>query len=357
VIDLEQLLDDAAAGVPVGPAPEPSALRSRAGVNRRRPALALVGVAAAVAVSIVGVTVATGPKATRDPGGPRPSQAGHPFPTVTDADNRRAAEAAATRLTNSLPLPDRAVRLHGQPAGWPEGGQGMSPSDPSLEQVSWYTVPGSVADYQSHLADHPPAGMSISDGGGASGRIRTLSFDPDPQQNTTAYRGPWLLVDVADVGGTTTVKFDVVVVARWARTAATYLDGTVTSVDVERTLERTSGKVRTQSLSPVHLTAEDDAAAIDRLVAGFNALSGTVINKTMHSCMAFEDGTSYRFVFHTSQGDVVYLWPSLLDSPDCDPRIEVVRDNRPVLPPLDPNGPLLKIVGQALAGSGVGNGS
>jgi hypothetical protein len=68
----------------------------------------------------------------------------------------------------------------------------------------------------------------------------------------------------------------------------------------------------------------------------------------MHTCLPLVDTSTYRFVFHTPDGDLTYQWAD-----PCDPQIDVTRAGKPFGPSLYP-GDLYDTVTTILADSEAG---
>lgn len=318
--------------------------------DRRRRWPAMVAAAASVAILVTGTAYVVA-KPDRSPAGGASSSNPPtviPTPRLTDADNLRAAAKESARVLRLAPLPPGAERLPGKPPGWPDAGFGMSPSNESLTRTAWFAVPISADAVQEFLLSHVPVGMAPDEGVGNSVGVRTYDYTTPHPQEPAAYTGPSLLVQWYDTGATTAIRFDAVLASRRARTPATYLTGTVTSVDIDRTVENHTGRGNTRTLPTVRLSANNDPGGLDRLVATLNGLYGAVVSTSLHSCPAQLETTTYRFNFHTKRGDVTYQWIN-----GCDPEIEVTRSGKPISPPLDP-GDLHDTVTEILAGTGPG---
>lgn len=314
--------------------------------DRRRSWPVIVAAAASVAILVTGtVYVVVRPGRSPEVSAPTENPSGiDPTHGVTDADNYRAAEKESERALRLAPLPPGAVRLQGKPAGWPDAGYGMSPSDESLTRTAWYSVPLDADEVQEFLFSHVPDGMARDDGYGNSVGVRNFDYTTPQPRDPAAYTGPSLLVQWYDLGSRTAIRFDVMLASRHARTPATYLTGTVTSVDIGRTVEKHTGTQTTRTLPTVRLSADEDAGRVARLVDGFNGLYGAVVSTTLHSCPPQTRTTTYRFTFHTTDGEVSYRWIAN----GCDPEFEVMRDGRRVGPNLDP-GDLEDTVAKVLA--------
>ena len=300
--------------------------RSVRPTRHRWPAYAAVA-AAVVGIALVGALL-VGDRTTEPPV-TRPSPP--PAPTATYQDNRAIALAEAKRLVRLVPLPDGAVETDG--STWPGGdGFGMAPSDNELRQVVVWTVPEDAADVGTHLRSHPMEGVdggdegSSSSGGGPT--IPSISYTlpsaaPDAMMDTT------VMVQWVQVGDHTVVRADAFTAARSVRSAASYVDGEVASVDIERVVRHYP---RNQRLPDVHLAAPDDGADISTLVDSVNDLVGSIRPKQVVSCPGELAPTPMiRLTFHTSDGEMTFH----LDD-TCLNQVEVRRDGVLLRPTLDP---------------------
>jgi hypothetical protein len=272
---------------------------------------------------------------------------------LTDADYRRMTAQESQRILSLAPLPPGARRIAGKPKGWPPGGGGYSPSDSAFTRVAWYSVPGNEHAVHRFLDSHHPPGMSsrpfgdvgIGDIGGAHTYRAVRARQP------AAYTRPVLGVDWYDLGARTFLRFASAIAPRRARTPATYPSGSVTSVDIERIKQHYAGETSQQVLSSVRLSSTTDGVRMREVVAALDRLHGSAINDSPYcggpdfDPLYTNNRMTYRFLVHTTQGDLTYEWT--LTSTCL--QLDVIRDAQPINVHLDP-GNLYVTVAKILAG-------
>lgn len=256
-------------------------------------------------------------------------------PERTYAENRAAAAAESARIVELAPLPAGAERLDGQPAGWPEGGMSLGPSDGSLTRTAWWSVAAGADALETFLLSHDPPDMGMQDGdgvGGGSDGMRYVTYEQKQPVDPDAFTGTSLLVQWLEVDGRSLVRVDTFLAARDVRTPETYIDETVTAVDIERVesgMERGGGG----TLPAVHLTEPDDGARIEHLVDAANGLRASIKPAFFSSCpFPGDPPPSVTVTFHTTTGDIkMHLELS------CWGQVTVRRDGRLLSPTLDPD--------------------
>lgn len=299
--------------------------------------------AAVVVVSLVGALLVSG----RDAGEP-PVTEPTPPPTTSTAsyeEHRDLAAAESARVLALVPLPESATPLPRQPAGWPEGGSFLGPADASLTETGWWSVPVDADSLETYLLGHQPEGMSGAEGVGSSSDteglvVRDLSYTQERSASPDAYLPVSLLVQWTTEGDHTLVRADASTAARAVRSPATYIDGDVTAVDIERVVPHSGGN---QRLPTVHLTEPDDHADIIRLVDAVNVLPASIKPSfTAHCPFRGDPPPSVTLTFHTADAAVVaHLELS------CFNQVEIRRDGQAVRPTLDP-GELTEVVESAV---------
>ncbi|MGZ4561546.1 MAG: hypothetical protein ACXVXJ_11375 [Mycobacteriaceae bacterium] len=303
--------------------------------RRRHRWTPVAGVAALIvcAVAIGAVVLAQRPASTPTD---TPHPTVRPTPTVrTYADNVAAAAAASTRVVSLAPVPADAQPLHEQPAAWPtDSGMELGPSDPKLTRVRWWSVPETPAAVQRHLLTHTPDGMARDEGIGYSTGTPFVIYGVRTNPQPDAYINPSLLVMWRPNGTRTLIRAESFTSARNVRPLASYIRGSVSSLDIARIVPGTSTYPAGRHVPTVHLTAEGDEPAISKVVQAVNALPGSVAVGWFGSCPMISDPRpSFTLTFHTTAGTVrMHL------ELGCWGLVEVHRDGRPVTPSLDPGG-------------------
>lgn len=301
--------------------------------RRRHRWTPLVGVAASIvcAVAIGAVVLNQRPAGTPTD---TPSPTVSPTPTVrTYADNVAAAAAASSRMVSLAPVPADAQPLLQRPAAWPtDSGMELGPSDPKLTRVRWWSVPETSTAVQHHLLTHTPDGMARDAGIGYSNRTPFVIYGWRANPQPDAYINPSLLVMWRPDGDRTLVRAESFTSARNIRPAASYIHGSVTSLDIARTVPGTSTHPAGRHVPTVHLTAAHDEPAISTVVEAANALPGSVAVGWFGSCpMISGPRPDLTLTFHTTAGTVrMHL------ELGCWGLVEVHRNGRPVTPSLDP---------------------
>jgi hypothetical protein len=299
--------------------------------------------AAVVVVALVGAFLVSG----RDAAGP-PITEPTPPPTASTAtyqENRALAAAESARVVRLVPLPESATSLPAKPQAWPEDGTILGPSDRSLTRTAWWSVPGTADDVAAALLAHEPAGMSREEGIGSSSDlaghfIRNLDYVQDRSTDPDAYTPVSLQVQWMADGDHTLVRAETFTAARAVRSAATYVGGDVTAVDIERAVPHSRG---IQRLPTVHLTAPDDSADIAKLVDAVNGLPASTKPAFAGSCPYPGDLAPFvTLTFHTADSTVVAHHELT-----CFHQLEIHRDGQPVRPTLDP-GDLTEVVEAAV---------
>jgi hypothetical protein len=152
-----------------------------------------------------------------------------------------------------------------------------------------------------------------------------------------AYTKPVLLVYWYDLGKRTFLRLASAIAPRRARTPATYRSGSVTSVDVDRIKQHYEGETSQQVISSVRLSATTDAVRMREIVATLDRLHGSAVNDSTYCGGPDPDPLytgnriTYRFVVHTTDGDLTYEWALI----SC-LQLDVIRAAEPVNVPLDP---------------------
>jgi hypothetical protein len=183
------------------------------------------------------------------------------------------------------------------------------------------------------------------DGGTGNGSYRALRA-----RQQAAYTKPVLLVDWYGLGPRTVIRFASAIAPRRARTPATYPSGSVTWVDVDRIKQHYEGETSQQVLSSVRLSSTADAVRMREIVAALDRLHGSAVNDSTYCGGPDPDPEytgnrmTYRFVVHTTRGDLTYQW--VLRS--CS-ELDIIRAAQPINVPLDP-GNLYTTVTRFLSG-------
>ncbi|MCW2794727.1 hypothetical protein [Nocardioides sp.] len=299
---------------------------------------------AVVAIAGIGAYAVTQADTETPVGNPSPSSSratsppltrpSHP-PQRTYAENRAAAAAESARVVELAPLPASAVGLDRRPDGWPvDYGMSLGPSDGTLTRTAWWSVPLGADTLESYLLAHHPQGLRREDGvGGGAVGIRDVNYDQAGSPDPEAFTGVSLLVQWREVDGRSLVRVDTYLAARAVRTMDTYIDETVTAVDIEQVssgFERDGGG----PLPTVHLSEPEDHARIARLVETVNGLHASTRPVPMGSCpYPGNPRPSVTVTFHTTSDEIV-LHLEL----SCWGQVSVQRDGRLVVPTLDPAG-------------------
>jgi hypothetical protein len=301
---------------------------------------AVVLATAAAVVVLVGVAAyAVGWDRARDqtlPGGtpaPSPTISDQEPPGPTDADYRAMAAAASAETLAKTPVPRGAVRLDGQPRGWPKDyGTSLGPSDGRLTRTAWWSVPMSTDELASFLTSHEPKGLRHSPGEdvincGNSFGVCDTTYDPIRQSHPEAYGEPTLLVQFTAAGERTVMRADTFTFARPVRPPESYLTAPVTSVGVDRVVPG-SQSFRNVRAPHVEITDPD---LIDQLVKAVNGLYGHYA--FMASCpFAGDPQLSLSLRFHTASG-VIRVHGTRV----CWDGLTLTRDGQRVGPDLDPD--------------------
>ena len=309
------------------------ALRTARGPVARRRWPAVVSAAATVGVLVGGTSLAA-----RTLGDPAPPAAGPaPGPTAerdrpTYEDNRAVAAAASERMLEQVPLPRGAVRLAGEPPGWPDGGTSLGPSDGSLTRTSWWSVPVSGDELADHLRHHRPPGAraGMSEGGIGSDGLATWSYGKAPD-DPAAYTGVTLLVQWLDVGARTLVRADTFTAARGVPDPRSLVTGTVS----EMVLEYLPGNapIAERPRTRLRLTGAASQGQIAAVVDALNGLPASIRPAPQASCpYPGNPPASYRLTVRSSDA----TWTFRLE-PACWGQVEVRRDGVPLRATLDPD--------------------
>jgi hypothetical protein len=276
-------------------------------------------------------------------------------PQPTDADYLRITAQESQRILSLAPLPPGARRIVRNPKGVPPGGSHFAPSDSAFTRVRWYSVPRSGDAVRRFLHSHKLPGMwsegfgdvPVSvDGSTGNGSYRALRA-----RQPAAYTKPVLLVDWYGLGARTVIRFASAIAPRRARTPATYPSGSVTSVDIDRIKQHYAGETSQQVLSNVRLSSTTDAVRMREIIAALDRLHGSAINDSAYcggrdfDPLLTNNRMTYRFVVHTTQGDLTYEWT--LTSTCL--QLDVSRAGQQINVPLDP-GNLYDTVTKILAG-------
>lgn len=329
---------------------EPAGVPNAETRTRRWP---VVVAAAASVVLAVGITwtVASRHDSTPPVAVPVPSgtASGALGPTTTYADNLRSAEAESARLIAEVPAPDGATRLRGQPKGWGCCGMSLGPADGSLTKTSWYSSGLSGNEVLAYLVAHPPSGMTIQgykpgvpESAVGSTSQGTLSLTYQATSAPAAYIRPLLLVQWKDLGAMTVVRFDTYLAARDVRGPATFVTGTVSSVEVSRISDGQGMSVDAPPDARSTVSDADTLGTLKDLVNGSEAS----IDPPFDSTCPPPSSVTYGVTFHTSSGTVSFSF-----RPGCWDQIQVSRDGQPITPTLDPGdrSTFVQTVNQALA--------
>jgi len=317
---------------------------------RRWPAY-LAAAAAVGAVVVVSTFTFTGRDAhrlaTAPTGSPSPSSTAPAGPSY--AANRAAAEAESARVVELVPLPANAKRLPGRPPGWPGNyGTSLGPSDSTLTKTSWWRVLDTADALSTYLLGHTPHGMTRTDGlGGGSDGIHYDTYVEQPAPRPGAFLPVSLLVQWRQVGQHTLVRADTFTAARAVRTPLSFVDGTVTAVDIQQVRpghdHHTGGPLPT-----VHLAEPADHNAIARLVRTVNQLPASIRPAFNGPCpFPGNPPPSNTITFHTGKGTVRMHFMTW-----CWGQVHVRLDGAPTSPTLDP-GDLNRVIGQ-ITGTSVG---
>jgi len=299
--------------------------------------LLVAGVAATVAAVAVAVPTLSREDESVAPSPPAASGAPSGGPSVTEgtyAQNLTAARAASVETVRSLRMPGGARELDRRPADWPEGGSSLGPSDPALTRTRWWSVPMGPVDLGHWLAQHTPEGLVTDGGVGRSLDAREMFYDPAPGQSPVGYLGVSVILTWRQLGGRTFVEAQTFTSARNVRPAASYVDGSVTAVDIARIVRGSDQHPGGRRVPTVHLRAATDAAQVARLVRAANALPGSVAVGWSGSCPMIPDPPpEFTITFHTAAATL-----SMRQVLGCWGLVEVTRDGQAVTPPLDPGG-------------------
>ena len=262
--------------------------------TRRRWPLMVGGTAAAVALIVAVPIYLSGrsPDNTAEVP-PGPATTGPTTATATSlttAENRVLAIAASKAAVTSLPLPDDAARLDAEPDGWPRGGVSLGPSDDTLTETAWWSVPGTPEELADFLTSNAPEGMQHEPGtevvvNGTSDGVGYTDYEQIELAMPAAYTGPSVLVQFKQFEDRTVVRVDTFLAARAAVSPQHRITASVTSVTIERIRpDPPIGADDGGPLPTVTLTSPADLAAINSLVRGFNGLYGTQIPVPAISC-------------------------------------------------------------------------
>ncbi len=305
---------------------------------------------ARIAATVAGIAVAATVAGCADRGGsvatptPAGSQAVTVSPPIRDtlARHRQLATAASARAVGAMPLPPGAHRLRDKPAGWPDGGTSIGPSDGRLSRTRWWSTSASMTTVTDYLRDHAPAGMRhprdsdvVSDG---PDRMITTEYEVVRPVDPAAYVGPTLLLELARVGDRTVIHGTTFLAVRTVVAPQARIDSRVTSIRIERSGYRDrSGRLR--RLAPVTLASSvpGDDDQIRRLVLAFDGLPGSITPASFGwmSCPGvWAPVPRIRVTFHTEDGHTVVA--ALRE--ECWGQLRVRVDGVKVAGTLDPAG-------------------
>ena len=243
---------------------------------KRRWAMVLSN-AAAVLLVVGLVTYAVGRDEPRDDSLPVATPTPTPTsdkdePPPTDADYRAMAAAASERTLAKTPVPEGALRLEGQPPGWPKDyGLSVGPSDQRLTRTAWWSVPMGTDALAEFLASHEAEGLRHNPGEdviscGNDFGICSTTYDPLRQNHPEAYSEPTLLVQFTAAGDRSLMRADTFTFARPVRPLGSYLTAPVTSVGIDRVVPSSQG---VHNVREPHVEVTDPDL-VDQLVEAVN---------------------------------------------------------------------------------------
>ncbi len=265
-------------------------------------------------------------------------------------ENYRRAERASEAVVASLVIPQGSMRLEGAPEGWPESNPSLGPSDQSLTRTVWWSIPLGEPEVAEFLTDHAPPGMEHPESeevvaeNGTHG-IASTEYVASTPRDPTAYTDPNLLLQFKQLGDITVLRADTFLAARYAVPEVNRLRSDVLAVEIYRR-QQSAHRDGTPTRTRFRLSQPDDAALIQLLVDGFNALPGSITASGFQSCPV-QLGPPPRDTvkFTTSTSDIVATL-----EPGCSGQVNLHVDGQPLDVTLDPDGwgPLLDEVTQGI---------
>jgi hypothetical protein len=303
---------------------DPATARKIVPSRRRRRVLPILAAAAAVALIVSGTTYLTTRKHAANELAPVPAPA-----TSTLAQNREAAGVEARRLLALATLPAGAKPLKGQPSSWVP--TNLYPGgDQTLRTTAWFKIADTAEHVGTYLLAHPPAGMGNvyprveRDAHG----VRDLIYQTDDVPVSPAFGTGQLDAVWEQQGQSTTVQFTTSINARLPRTTASFITGSVRSIDV--TQQVSSGGLAATKATHGTVTRLAD---ITEFVTAANALVGNLAGDTGGTCGGSLFTYSLTIDFHTANGELRFH-----ETSGCTPVVDVSRGGHHLNGTLDGTG-------------------
>ncbi|GAB3774522.1 hypothetical protein FB382_003770 [Nocardioides ginsengisegetis] len=315
--------------------------------RRRWPAVVAAAAAVALLSGLTAYVAAHNAGRGPSPAGQAPSSSptvgSGDIPQGTTEENRRRAVAASEATLAAFSPPEGSARLEGQPEGWPAGGMTLGASDLGLSRTAWWSVPMSKAEVVAYLSDHSPAGMlnrsGVSDPSG--GGIASTSYETTTSPDPAAFTAPLLLVQFMQMGDRTVLRVDTFLAARYAVPDEARIPPDVSVIRIDRVapLSTRGGQGGDPYPAPVRLTRPADTGLMDDLVAGFNALYGSITASGYVGCPAPSLPLARDTVtFQTADTNATPHTIVAELEPDCRGQVRVSLDGTQLPVTLDPGG-------------------